>query len=111
MCTHIDHSPSAFLHLHTPCPSLPLSPLLFLHLRSSPFISPSSPFSCRGPEPGKNFLPRLYKREILAHIWSFVHKPRYVDINQLDNTGRTALTVAEHFHRDRLADLLRSLDT
>ena len=31
------------------------------------------------------------------HIWSFVHKPRYVDINKTDGSGRTALQVAEQF--------------
>ena len=56
-----------------------------------------------------NHLPRLYKPDMIKYIWSFVHKPRYVDLAQLNDTGHTALQVANRFNKEDVAVLLRSL--
>ena len=56
-----------------------------------------------------NYLPILYKPDVIKEIWKFLHKPRYVDPAQLDIMGRTALQVAEQFGKDEVAVLLRFL--
>ena len=56
-----------------------------------------------------NHLPILYKPDIIKYIWSFVHKPRYVDLAQLNDNGQTALQVANRFDKEDVAALLRSL--
>ena len=57
-----------------------------------------------------NYLPMLYATpEMIKEIWKFVHKPRYVDLAELNNAGRTALQVAEANGRDDVATLLRRL--
>ena len=53
-----------------------------------------------------NHLPRLYKREILGHIWSFLRKPRYVDLAEKDAQGRTALQCARVAGQKYVARLL-----
>ena len=55
-----------------------------------------------------NHLPRLYKREILGHIWSFLRKPRYADLAQKDARGRTALQCARVAGQTYVARLLRT---
>ena len=43
----------------------------------------------------RNFLPRLYsKPDMVKEIWTYLHKPRYVDVGQVDRQGRTAAQVA-----------------
>ena len=57
--------------------------------------------------PPRNHLPRLYgKPDMIKHIWSFVRKPRYVDLALLDGRGHTAMQVAG---ATDFADLLRLL--
>ena len=44
----------------------------------------------------RNHLPRLYsKPDMMKEIYKYLHKPRYVDLDQLDKQGRTALQLAE----------------
>jgi hypothetical protein len=57
--------------------------------------------------PPRNHLPRLYgKPDMIKHIWSFVRKPRYVDLALLNGRGHTAMQVAG---ATDFADLLRLL--
>ena len=45
----------------------------------------------------RNHLPRLYsKSDMMKEVWKFLHKPRYVDLDQLDRNGRTASQVARY---------------
>jgi hypothetical protein len=58
----------------------------------------------------RNHLPRLYsKSDMLKEVWKFLHKPRYVDLDQLDRHGGTALEVAERCGKGEVAILLREL--
>ena len=57
----------------------------------------------------RNFLPILYKPEMMKEIWKFLHKPRYVDLGKLDSRGRTAQQVAAAYSKRRTAALLRTL--
>ena len=42
----------------------------------------------------RNFLPILYKPEMMKEVWKFLHKPRYVDLDKRDGEGREAVTFA-----------------
>jgi ankyrin repeat protein len=58
----------------------------------------------------RNFLPRLYsKPDMVKEIWTYLHKPRYVDVGQLDGEGRTAAQVATAHGKDDVAALLQQL--
>ena len=59
----------------------------------------------------RNFLPRLYsKPDMVKEIfWKYLHKPRYVDVHQLDDEGRTAAQVATAQGKDEMAALLQGL--
>ena len=58
----------------------------------------------------RNYLPLLYGNpDVIRTIWSFVHKPRYVDIDQLNGDGCTALQLAEANDHTKVIDLLISL--
>ena len=58
----------------------------------------------------RNFLPRLYsKPDMVKEIWKYLHKPRYVDVGQLNGQGRTAAQVATAFGKDDVAALLQGL--
>ena len=57
----------------------------------------------------RNFLPILYKPEMMKEIWKFLHKPRYVDLGKLDSRGRTAQQVAAAYSKRRTAALLGTL--
>ena len=58
----------------------------------------------------RNFLPRLYsKPDMVKEIWKYLHKPRYVDVDQLDGHGRTAAQVATAHGKDDVAALLQGL--
>jgi hypothetical protein len=35
--------------------------------------------TCCSPRRPRNYLPILYKPEMMAEIWKYLHKPRYVD--------------------------------
>ena len=59
-----------------------------------------------------NHLPRLFSGGPQPHhipkmIWKFLHKPRYVDVGQLDGKGRTAAQVATDHGKDDVAALLQ----
>ena len=44
----------------------------------------------------RNHLPRLYsKPDMMKEIYKYLYKPRYADLNQLDDVGRTALQLTE----------------
>ena len=55
----------------------------------------------------RNFLPILYKPEMMQEIWKFLHKPRYVDPGQLDSGGRTAARVAASGGHTEIVELLQ----
>ena len=56
----------------------------------------------------RNFLPRLYsKPDMLKEIWTYLHKPPYVDVGQLDGKGRTAARVATAHGEYDVAALLQ----
>jgi ankyrin repeat protein len=58
----------------------------------------------------RNFLPRLYsKPDMVKEIFKYLHKPRYVDVEQLDGEGRTAAQVATAFGKHDMAALLQGL--
>jgi ankyrin repeat protein len=58
----------------------------------------------------RNFLPRLYsKPDMVKEIWKYLHKPLYVDVDQLDGRGRTAAQVATANGEDGVAALLQQL--
>ena len=58
----------------------------------------------------RNFLPRLYsKPDMVKEIWKYLHKPRYVDVGQLNGNGRTAAQVATAHGKDDVAALLQQL--
>ena len=42
----------------------------------------------------RNFLPILYKPEMMKEVWKFLHKPRYVDLGKRDGEGREAVAFA-----------------
>ena len=42
-------------------------------------------------------------------IWKYLHKPRYVDMGQLDGKGRTAAQVATAHGKHDVAALLQGL--
>jgi ankyrin repeat protein len=45
----------------------------------------------------RNHLPRLYsKPDMMKEIYKYLHKPRYADLGQTDEDGRTALQHIEH---------------
>jgi hypothetical protein len=46
---------------------------------------------------------------MVKEIWKYLHKPRYVDVDQLDGEGRTAAQVATTFGKDDVAALLQGL--
>ena len=57
----------------------------------------------------RNFLPRLYsKPDMVKEIWKYLHKPRYVDVDQLDANGETAAQVATSNFEFETAALLTS---
>jgi ankyrin repeat protein len=57
----------------------------------------------------RNHLPRLYsKPDMVKEIYKYLYKPRYADLNQVDNLGRTALQMAEIGDNDA-ATLLQAL--
>jgi hypothetical protein len=45
---------------------------------------------------------------MVKEIWKYLHKPRYVDVGQLDGQGRTAAQVATA-HGKHVAALLQGL--
>ena len=54
-------------------------------------------------------LPRIYKRDYLQVIWEF-QRERYSDLYLKNgHNGMTALEMAEHFGKNEVAALLRSL--
>ena len=59
----------------------------------------------------RDFLPRLYsKPDMVKEIfWKYLHKPRYVDVGQLDGQGRTAAQVATAHGKHDVAALLQGL--
>ena len=58
----------------------------------------------------RNHLPRLYsKPDMVKEIWKYMHKPRYVDVGQLDGEGRTAAQVATAHGKHDVAALLQQL--
>ena len=57
----------------------------------------------------RNCLPILYKPEMVTEIWKFLHKPRYVDVGQLDRHGRTAARVAAGEGHTDIVELLQGL--
>ena len=63
----------------------------------------------RSPRRPGNFLPILYKPEMMEEIWKYLHKPRYVDPGQLDEDGRTAAQVATANGKEIVAALLQQL--
>jgi hypothetical protein len=46
---------------------------------------------------------------MVKEIWKYLHKPRYVDVDQLNGEGRTAAQVATTFGNDDVAALLQQL--
>jgi hypothetical protein len=46
---------------------------------------------------------------MVKEIWKYLHKPRYVDVDQLDGHGRTAAQVATANGKDDVAALLQGL--
>ena len=46
---------------------------------------------------------------MVKEIWKYLHKPRYVDVGQLDGQGRTAAQVATECGKDDVAVLLQGL--
>ena len=60
----------------------------------------------------RNHLPRLYsKPDMMKEVYKYLHKPRYVDMDQLNKQGKTALQLAEAFGESHveMAALLRGL--
>ena len=59
----------------------------------------------------RNFLPRLYSKPDMVKelFWKYLHKPRYVDVDQLNGQGRTAAQVAAAHGNDDVAALLQQL--
>jgi hypothetical protein len=58
----------------------------------------------------RNHLPRLYsKPDMVKEIYKYLYKPRYADLSQLDNQGKTALQLAEARGDNDAATLLRAL--
>ena len=47
---------------------------------------------------------------MVKEIWKYLHKPRYVDVGQLDGEGRTAAQVATANGKDDVAALLQQLN-
>jgi ankyrin repeat protein len=57
----------------------------------------------------RNYLPILYKPEMMEEIWKYLHKPRYVDPGLLDGLGSSAAQIAaQHGHRD-IVEVLQKL--
>ena len=47
----------------------------------------------------RNHLPRLYsKPDMMKEVYKYLHKPRYVDLLQVDAMGRTALRKSRDQH-------------
>ena len=47
----------------------------------------------------RNHLPRLYgKPDMMKEVYKYLHKPRYVDLDQTDGQGMTALECSEHLN-------------
>ena len=46
---------------------------------------------------------------MVKEIWKYLHKPRYVDLGQLDGAGRAAAQVATACGKDDVAALLQQL--
>ena len=46
---------------------------------------------------------------MVKEIWKYLHKPRYVDVGQLDGQGRTAAQVATANGKHDVAALLQQL--
>jgi hypothetical protein len=46
---------------------------------------------------------------MVKEIWKYLHKPLYVDVDQLDGHGRTAAQVAATFGKHDVAALLQGL--
>ena len=63
----------------------------------------------RSPRHPGNFLPILYKPEMMEEIWKYLHKPRYVDPGQLNGVGETAARVATQFWHPDIVELLQGL--
>ena len=63
----------------------------------------------RSPRRPCNYLPILYKPEMMEEIWKYLHKPRYVDPGQLDGVGRTAARVAAEDGHTDIVELLQGL--
>ena len=60
----------------------------------------------------RNYLPRLYsKPDMMKEIWKYLHKPRYVDLEQLNRVGRTAEWVAADADHEGIVALLQGLDS
>ena len=58
----------------------------------------------------RNFLPRLYsKPDMVREIWTYLHKPSYVDVGQLDAAGESAARVAARHGRMDMVELLQGL--
>ena len=58
----------------------------------------------------RNHLPRLYsKPDMMKEVYKYLHKPRYADLEQTDEDGRTALQIAEGYGLVEVAELLREL--
>ena len=58
----------------------------------------------------RNFLPRLYsKPDMMKEIWKYLHKPRYVDVGQLDGHGRTAAQLAAQQGHMDIVEVLQGL--
>jgi ankyrin repeat protein len=46
---------------------------------------------------------------MVKEIWKYLHKPRYVDVDQLDAYGRTAAQVAAQEGHADIVELLQGL--
>ena len=46
---------------------------------------------------------------MVKEVWKYLHKPRYVDVGQLDGQGRTAAQVATANGHGDVAALLQGL--
>jgi hypothetical protein len=58
----------------------------------------------------RNFLPRLYsKPDMVKEIWKYLHKPLYVDVDQLDDAGESAARVAAQYGHTDIVELLQGL--
>jgi ankyrin repeat protein len=58
----------------------------------------------------RNHLPRLYsKPDMVKEVYKYLYKPRYADLDQTNDAGRTALEVATLNGNEGMAELLREL--